>query len=268
MDKYLVIGDPIKHSLSPLIHTRFAKDTKQNIQYTRQKISTVNFKSKVDDLIESGIKGMNITLPLKQQAFTYADILSERAKLAGAVNTFKIENNQVFGDNTDGAGLVKDLTANLKITLTNKKILLLGAGGAARGVLKPLLEKNPAMLVIANRTLSKAKMLADEFAAHGTVGFSGFTELIGTFDLILNATSASINGKIPPIPDNVVDGNTVAYDLMYAKQATVFMLWAQERHAKIVSDGLGMLIEQAAESFFIWRSVRPMTENLLRELRL
>lgn len=267
MDKYLVIGDPIEHSLSPFIHTQFAKDTEQSIQYARQKIQAVDFKSALDDLINTGIKGVNVTLPLKSLAFTYADVLSERAKLAGAVNTLKIENNQVFGDNTDGFGLIRDLTVNLKIQLKDARILLLGAGGAARGIIKPLLDEEPKILIVANRTMSKAQGLVEEFKVYGNISASGFSDLIGTFDLILNATSASIGDQMLPISGEVVGANTVVYDLMYAKQATTFMRWATRHQAKTVCDGLGMLLEQAAESFFIWRSVRPSTESLLRELR-
>ena len=262
-----MIGDPIKHSISPQIHTAFAKSSGQNITYTKLRVRPADFAVKVKDLLGLGVKGMNITLPLKELAFAFANKLSPRAKFAGAVNTFKIEQGMVYGDNTDGIGLIRDITQNLKADITDKKILLLGAGGAAKGIIKPLLEEAPEVLHIANRTISKAIELKNQAKVYNNVSASGFAAVSDKFDFIINATSASVNHAVPPISAKVIDKNTVCYDLMYSKEPTSFLLWAQQHGAKITTDGLGMLVEQAAESFYLWRKIRPATQDLLLKLR-
>lgn len=267
MDKYLVIGDPIEHSISPEIHTRFASDTGQKLSYTRLRVKPADFTFKVDELIKDGIKGMNITLPLKELAFAYADTLSLRAELAGAVNTFKIEAGQVYGDNTDGAGLVRDLKFNLGFNIKDIRILLLGAGGAAKGILKPLLDEKPSQLHIANRTPGKAFELQEKYKSYGNINASGFLDISGKYDLIINATSASVTGDMPDVNPEVLGKNALCYDLMYAKKPTAFINWSHTHGAISAVDGLGMLVEQAAESFYLWRGVRPKTRDLIFELK-
>lgn len=272
-DEYAVMGNPIAHSKSPAIHAAFAKQTRQSIRYRAIQVDPGGFEQAVGNFFASGGKGLNITVPFKQEAWKLADNLSPRASLAGAVNTLKPEaNNKLSGDNTDGIGLVRDLKNNLGVTLEGKKVLLLGAGGAARGVLSPLLDEQPALLVIANRTSSRARELAEHFQKQAKsaavlqgIGFDEFDT--GSFDIVINATSASLNNDLPPIPASSVTGSEIVYDMMYGRQPTSFMRWAQQQGAAKCSDGLGMLVEQAAESFFIWRNVRPETRPVIENIR-
>lgn len=267
-DFYAVVGNPISHSKSPLIHHLFAQQTQQDLVYKAQCIEPEYFAKKVTKFFEYDGSGMNVTVPFKQDAFAIADIHTERAKRAQAVNTLKkLEDGRILADNTDGAGLVRDLCVNHQIEITNKRILLLGAGGAVRGVLQPLLEKKPAELVIANRTVSKAQELAEDFADAGTISACGFTDIAGSFDVIINGTSASLSGELPPVPITVFKENTVTYDMMYGKGLTVFNQWAQEQGVKTTIDGLGMLVEQAAEAFELWRGVRPHTAEVMDHVR-
>ena len=268
IDDYAVMGNPISHSKSPSIHTLFAQQTQQSILYTAIHVDLGGFKQAVGNFAATGGKGLNITVPFKQEAWELVSERSERAERAGAVNTIKIEDGALFGDNTDGVGLVNDLTQNHSIDLKDKNILLMGAGGAARGVLIPLLEQNPGSLFIANRTPDKAKDLADDFSDLGNVkggGYEAISDL--TFDVVINATAASLQGDLPPLPDTLLDDNASCYDMMYSAKPTPFMQWATSHKAEKVLDGLGMLVEQAAESFFIWRGVKPETKAVIVKLR-
>ena len=266
-DQYGVMGNPITHSKSPQIHTLFAQQTRQHLEYTAIHVDLGGFAQAVGNFDASGGKGLNITVPFKQEAYALVDDLSERARRAGAVNTIKFEKEKSVGDNTDGVGLVNDLTRNHQLTLAGKRILLMGAGGAARGVLAPLLECKPAQLVIANRTPDKAVALAAAFADLGNVKGCGYHELnTQQFDLVINATAASLQGELPPLPEKLLAGGAVCYDMMYGKQ-TPFMQWAVAHGAGLVLDGLGMLVEQAAESFYLWRGVRPETAPVITLLR-
>eukprot|EP01037_Dinobryon_pediforme_P023852 gene23852-25432_t len=266
MDAYVVIGNPIAHSKSPEIHANFARQTGQTLTYERLLAPLDGFSATVHDFIAGGGGGANVTLPFKLQAPALADQLSERARLAGAVNTLKFEHGSIFGDNTDGAGLVADIVINAGVALSGKRILLLGAGGAARGALLPLLEQKPALLVLANRTYAKAEELVSQFARYGNLEAAEFADLQGVFDVVINATSASLEAEVPPLPPAVFGATTLAYDMMYGKQATVFMQFAAQ-HGAIVRDGLGMLVEQAAEAFLLWRGVRPQTADVFTALR-
>ena len=264
-DRYAVFGSPIKHSKSPKIHQLFAEQTKQPIEYTAQEVSSETFKSSVTTFFKHGGKGLNCTLPLKELAWAYADYSTERADLSKAVNTLSLlEDGSVLGDNTDGCGLIRDLTINNKIDIQGSRILILGAGGACRGILAPLLELAPDHMVLANRTTQKAKDLAVEFGIFGDVMGCGFADLKRQqFDLIINATSASLNDDTPPLPENILSENGVCYDLAYGNRPTSFVLWGIENHAKKSIDGLGMLVEQAAEAFFNWRKIRPQTQPVI-----
>lgn len=267
------MGNPIAHSKSPIIHAAFAEQTRQSIRYRAIQVDPGGFDQAVGNFFAHDGKGLNVTVPFKQEAWKLADDLSERARLAGAVNTLKPSaDGKILGDNTDGIGLVRDLKNNLGIYLQGKRILLLGAGGAARGVLSPLLEEQPKELVIANRTSSRARELADEFnkVAHknNLIEGLGFDELEGrTFQVVINATSASLGGELPPIPASTIANAEIVYDMMYGKEPTVFLRWAQQQGASHISDGLGMLVEQAAESFYIWRNIRPDTQTVIKIIR-
>lgn len=266
MDTYVVIGNPIAHSKSPEIHQRFARQTDQLLCYQRLLAPLQDFAVSVRDFIERGGKGANVTVPFKLEAYALADTLTERARLAGAVNTLQFGNGMILGDNTDGIGLVADIALNAGATLSGKRILLLGAGGAARGVLLPLLEQKPAELVLANRTAVKAQALAAHFSAYGNLAAVEYGALRGAFDVIINATSASLHAAMPPLPGSVFETATLAYDMMYGQQATLFMEFAMQHGAR-ARDGLGMLVEQAAEAFLLWRGVRPETADVLAGLR-
>ncbi|MGL4206439.1 MAG: shikimate dehydrogenase [Aeromonadaceae bacterium] len=267
MDRYAVFGNPISHSKSPFIHTLFARQTQQEITYERIEAPISGFAEVVQRFFVQGGKGCNITVPFKEEAFQLATQLSERAKLAGAVNTLKLTDDGVLlGDNTDGAGLVQDLNYH-QVNLSGARILLLGAGGAARGALGPLLKELPHSIVIANRTVAKAQLLADIFRSNGPVLACGFEDLVGPFDLIINSTSASLAGELPAISSELISGNSTVYDMMYGATDTAFNHWARAHGAGQVIDGLGMLVAQAAESFAIWRGIRPGTRQVIAEMR-
>lgn len=269
MDRYAVIGNPVEHSKSPWIHARFAEQTGEAFSYDKLLAGVDGFAEAVDAFRVAGGQGLNVTVPFKLEAFEYADELTERARLAGAVNTMSFgENGQVLGDNTDGAGLVADLKGNLGRVLAAVDILILGAGGAVRGVLGPLLAERPRHIVIANRSMEKAILLAEQFHTWGEVSGCGYADL-GTqaFDLIINGTSMGLSGQMPELPGNVLKAGGAVYDMAYGSEPTVFVQWGQARSAAVSADGLGMLVEQAAESFYIWRGLRPATAEVLNALR-
>ncbi|MFZ6640280.1 shikimate dehydrogenase [Undibacterium sp. TC4M20W] len=268
-DHYVVIGNPIAHSKSPAIHARFAELTGQQVDYQRLLAPLDGFASTVHDFIAVGGKGANVTLPFKLEAFALATELSERARIAGAVNTLKFEHGHIYGDNTDGIGLVADIVRNAGVSLRGKRLLLLGAGGAARGALLPLLQEEPAALTIANRTLAKAQDLqqqASSLSDRCELQACRFEDLQQPFDVIINATSASINDDVPPLAAIVFGKDTLAYDMMYAAAPTSFLRLAAS-HGAQCRDGLGMLVEQAAEAFVLWRGVRPPSASVLAEMR-
>jgi shikimate dehydrogenase len=268
MDRYVVFGNPIGHSKSPLIHTLFAAQTAQSLDYSTLLAPLDGFRDCATAFFQEG-RGANVTVPFKEDAYRLADSLTARAQRAGAVNTLsKLADGTLLGDNTDGAGLVRDLTVNAGFSLTGKRILLLGAGGAVRGALEPLLAEKPASVIIANRTVDKAELLAELFCDLGPVSASGFDWLQEPVDVIINATSASLTGEVPPIAPSLIEpGQTLCYDMMYGKERTAFCRWASEHGAAVSMDGLGMLAEQAAEAFYLWRGVRPDTAPVLAELR-
>jgi len=267
-DHYAVFGNPISHSKSPLIHAAFARQTQQDLDYQAILAPLDDFVAAVDAFRAAGGRGANVTVPFKLDAFHLASELTERAKLAQAVNTLTFEPGRVLGDNTDGAGLVRDITQNLDFTLTGKDVLLMGAGGAARGVLLPLLACQPQSLTIANRTPHKAHDLAQQFAAFGPVRGSDYAGLAGDrYDVIINATSSSLNDALPPLPPRLFVPGALAYDMMYGKGLTPFLAFAEANHAQVLADGLGMLVEQAAEAFYVWRGVRPETQSVISMLR-
>jgi shikimate dehydrogenase len=267
-DQYAVIGNPITHSKSPLIHAEFAKNTQQDMQYKAIEIELDGFKSGLEQLKAEGFKGINITVPFKEIAWHTISHKSDYAQRAGAINTIVFNNDgSMFGDNTDGIGLCRDLTDNNAVSLTHKRILLLGAGGAARGVIEPLLSYLPTELVIANRTASKAHDLAELFAGFGNISGVGYEALTGRFDVVINATSASLQGTVPPLPDTLLNAGSCCYDMMYSDTDTAFITWAKQHSAAKTIDGLGMLIEQAAEAFRLWRGVKPATQLLIQQLK-
>lgn len=269
-DQYAVMGNPIAHSKSPQIHAAFARQTQQRMEYSAILVELGGFAPTVGNFQANGGKGLNVTVPFKRDAWRLADELTERARLAGAVNTLVLRaDHSIYGDNTDGVGLVRDLTVNHGGVLTGQRILMLGAGGAARGVMQPLLAQNPACLVVANRSADKAIELAVEFATFGPVEGGGYDMMAGRcFDVIINATAASLAGELPPLPEGVLAPGGVCYDMMYGAEPTPFMRWAEQQGAGKVMDGLGMLVEQAAESFALWRKVRPETAGVIAELRM
>ena len=265
-DRYVVIGNPVAHSKSPHIHAAFARQTGQDLSYERLLAPLDGFAATVRDFIEQGGKGMSVTVPFKLEAHALADMLTERARAAGAVNSLKFVDGRMLGDNTDGAGLVSDIERNAGVSLRGKKILLLGAGGAARGAILPLLEADVASLTIANRTTAKASELANAFSARGNILARDVEALQGGFDIVINATSASMDGELPPVRPDIFAPGALAYDMMYGKEPTVFMRFAAQ-HGVAAQDGLGMLVEQAAEAFLLWRAVRPDTAPVYAALR-
>ncbi len=267
VDSYAVMGNPIAHSQSPVIHTLFAQQTDQHMRYSAILVDNGGFRAAVAAFFENGDLGLSITTPFKEEAWLLSTHRTLRAEKAGAVNTlWQDDQGLLHGDNTDGLGLVGDLKKNHHINISNKRLLVLGAGGAVRGVLEPLLAEQPAELVIANRTLSKAQTLVELFP-QAPISACSFEHLEGRFDLIINGTTASLKGDLPPIPDHVIDQNTCCYDMMYSKDETVFNRWCRQQGAKKTIDGLGMLVEQAAEQFAIWRGVHPDTRQVLELLR-
>ena len=269
---YAVVGNPIAHSKSPEIHAAFARQTGQDIGYSRLLAPLDGFRATVNRFRAEGGKGVNVTVPFKLEAFDIAHRVSQRAKDAQAANFLMFEEDRIFADNTDGPGLVRDLVNNLGYHPKEKRILLLGAGGAAQGVLAALLEQEPGILTIANRTVEKALRLAETFRRHPAAGSSvlcglGFGDLAGHhFDLIINATASSLHGQLPPLPAQAFAPGALAYDMMYGKGRTPFLALAEAYGAK-TTDGLGMLVEQAAESFLLWRGVRPQTAPVIARLR-
>lgn len=270
IDRYAVFGNPIAHSKSPQIHTLFAEQTNQSLIYTAELAEIGQFEQALKNFIANGGKGLNVTVPFKEDAWSCATQRSDRAQRAGAVNTLIVqEDGTLFGDTTDGVGLVRDLMKNHGVVIKDKHILLIGAGGAVRGVLQALLEQQPASLLIANRTKQKAVQLADDFSDLGTITGCGLNEIGNPrFDIIINGTSASLQGDLPAITETIFKSDSCSYDMMYAAQATPFMRWSSKNGAAQVLDGLGMLVEQAAESFFIWRGVKPETPPVIKQLRL
>lgn len=267
-DQYGVVGHPVAHSLSPFIHGMFARQTGHALVYRLHDIPPERFRSYVLEFFARGGRGLNITLPHKVAAAELANDLTPRADRAGAVNTLALQSeNRILGDNTDGAGLVTDLQNNVRLALAKRRILILGAGGATRGVLAPLLFLRPAYIVIANRTRQRAAALASDFSDLGPLRASGFDDLPAEpFDLVINATSASLSGEIPAICADVLGANTVCYDMAYGKSETPFVRWALDHGCARALQGLGMLVEQAAESFELWRGVRPATAPVLSAL--
>jgi shikimate dehydrogenase len=268
-DRYAVIGNPIEHSKSPLIHQAFAAQTGEALTYERLLGRLDAFETDVRTFFAAGGRGLNVTVPFKEQAWALVDERSPRAESAGAVNTLiPLADGRLRGDNTDGAGLVRDLSLNHGGLLAGCRILLLGAGGAAKGVVRPLLECGPEQLVIANRTAAKARRLAAELQTLGPVQGGGFDELEGQqFDLIINGTAAGLQGEVPPLPDGILAGGGWTYDMMYASEPTAFVRWGRRQRAVKALDGLGMLVEQAAEAYFLWRGVRPETAPVIDLLR-
>ena len=263
-DRYAVIGSPVSHSWSPFIHGMFARQTGQSLTYTRIEIKPENLAAELASFFDGGGRGLNVTVPHKQAVCLLTRYRTPRAEIAGAVNTIAAQPDGLLGDNTDGGGLVTDLTINLGMALDNVRILLLGAGGAARGVLGPLLGASPEYLQIANRDGGRATALAKEFNTLGEVhgcGFDGIDQR--HFDLIINATSASLQEKLPPIPPQAIGPTTLCYDMAYGAGDTVFTRWAREAGAGRAETGWGMLVEQAAEAFFLWRGVKPETRPVL-----
>lgn len=270
-DLYAVVGNPIAHSKSPLIHRLFAEQTDQDLVYEALLIDTedTTFQFAISDLIARGYRGINITVPFKLDAFELADELSPRAEVAHAVNTFSFKDGKIFGDNTDGIGLVTDIEENANRPFKDQKVLILGAGGAVQGILQPLLEKQPGLVHIANRTAKRAEVLGKRFETLSPITSSDWEGIPDqAYDIIINGTSASLEGKLPPINSNVVGQDSLVYDMMYGAEPTIFMQWAQQHQPSCqVRDGLGMLVGQAAEAFYIWRGVRPQTQSVIDEVR-
>jgi shikimate dehydrogenase len=267
-DRYAVIGNPIGHTKSPLIHGFFAEQTGQDMEYTAFEAPIGGFASKIDEFRRSGGLGLNITAPFKLDAFDYATELSQRAKLAGAVNAMKFSGDRVVAENFDGVGLTNDIQLNLKFPMKLRRVLLLGAGGAARGAILPFLEQLPGELIIVNRTISKAQGLVERFSPYGTLRAVGYEALagLGPFDLVINATSASLRGELPPVPAESFAPGCLAYELAYGKGLTPFLRVAREAGAGPIADGVGMLVEQAAEAFEWWRGIRPATLPMIEKI--
>ncbi len=265
---FAVIGNPVRHSQSPLIHRWFAQQTGIDLSYELLEAPLDDFSGTIAQFRAAGGVGCNVTVPFKEQAWELADERSIFAQRAGAVNTLVFRaDGTVYGDNTDGRGLVRDLSVNAQLALKDQRILLLGAGGAVRGVLEPVLAEQPSGLFIANRTAEKAAALAKDFADSGTIAGGGFEQIKGEFDLIINGTAASLRGQVPPLPGGCLAEQGVCYDMMYAAQPTAFMVWGEQHQAAQVMDGLGMLIEQAADAFHVWHGIRPETAEVLACLR-
>ncbi|MDH3714947.1 MAG: shikimate dehydrogenase [Gammaproteobacteria bacterium] len=263
-----VVGNPIAHSKSPQIHKAFGEQLGIDVDYRKTLAEIGAFASCVAELRANGARGCNVTIPFKQDAFEYCDRLSERAAQAGAVNTLIFDTEVCRGDNTDGFGLVHDLVNNLHVAIGGRRILVLGAGGATRGVLAPLLAQGPQSLHVANRTAGKARTLIELFADAGNLSSSGLADIPERdFDLIINATAASLGQSLPPLPDTLLRNGGAVYDLVYAEAGTPFLHWGEQAGASLAADGLGMLVEQAAESFFLWTGRRPRTAEVLEAMR-
>ena len=268
-DRYAVIGNPIGHTKSPLIHAAFARATRQDLDYSAIGAPLDGFRQAVNAFRAAGGRGLNVTAPFKLQAFEIATQPGDGARLAGAVNAIKFESDEILAENFDGVGLVNDIQRNLGFAIRGKRVLLLGAGGAARGALLPFLDEQPAELVIANRTVGKARDLAAPFAARGRVIGCGFSDLAGQrFDIVVNATSASQQAELPPVAAGVFGADCLAYEMVYGKGLTPFLQLAQQAGVGRLADGVGMLVEQAAEAFVWWRGVRPDTRPLIEQLTM
>jgi len=267
-DLYAVFGNPTNHSKSPAIHRQFADQTSQDMNYSKQLVDEGQFEAAAKAFFEQGGKGLNITVPFKLDAYRFANKLSPRAERAGAVNTLAIlSDGQILGDNTDGIGMVHDMH-NLGWQIEGKRVLILGAGGAVRGVLQPLLAENPAEVVIVNRTFTKADELAKSFHDLGNIKALTYEKLAEeSFDIVVNGTSASLQGELPPLPNGLLAPDASCYDMMYGAEPTVFLLWAKQHGAVQVADGLGMLVGQAAEAFYLWRQIRPEVVPVITAMR-
>jgi shikimate dehydrogenase len=266
-DRYALVGHPVEHSRSPLIHTVFARQTGQRLTYELIDAEPAAFETAVRGFGAAGGKGLNVTVPHKESAFALCGAKSEAATVAGAVNTISIADGVLHGDNTDGIGFIRDVTVNLRQPLAGARIVVLGAGGAARGILGPLLNEKPAQIVLANRTKDRADEVVAKFASAGVVAHT-FAELADqtAFDVLINATSAGLKGETPPFPASLVGPDSFCYDLVYSSSDTPFVAWAKAHGAARAAQGWGMLVEQAAESFAIWRGVRPDTKPLLKQI--
>jgi shikimate dehydrogenase len=265
--QYIVVGNPINHSKSPAIHSLFAHQTRQQLIYRAQLFPLDSFSDGVDRFIKIGGLGMNITVPFKQQAFAKADVLSSSAALAGAVNTLSFKTDGIYGENTDGVGLVKDLTVNNRVPIKDQDILIIGAGGAVRGVLEPIIAQQPKSITIANRTIAKAHDLADVFEHLFQIKVCEFSQLRDNYNIVINGTSSSLNGELPAIPILGFNDQTIFYDMMYSKEITLFNQWGIELGIGRTFDGLGMLVEQAAVAFRIWRGGSPDTKYIISQIR-
>ena len=265
-DQYAVFGNPIKHSKSPLIHALFAEETKQNLEYRATFVEEDSFVTTATKFFSEGGKGLNITVPFKLDAFDFANDLGEIAQKAGAVNTLWQKEGVIYGSNTDGTGLVRDIKDNLGWVIAEKDILILGAGGAVRGVIASLLAEKPRSITIVNRTVEKAEKLAEQYEQK----VSGMAyDALGntTYDIIINGTSASLSGEQLALNDKLLSSQTCCYDMMYEKELTLFLQWAKKKGVSHLAEGLGMLVEQAAESFFLWRNIRPSTAPVIKTLK-
>jgi shikimate dehydrogenase len=267
MKYFAVIGNPIDHSLSPRIHKLFAEQVGIKLDYRKQKVQSGVLSDEITRFFTNGGSGLNVTVPHKQAAYALCDDLSPRAKLAGSVNTLYMNEGQLIGENTDGVGLVKDITDNLEISCQQAKMLIIGAGGASRGIIEPLLAESPHSIDIVNRTFSKAVKLAKIFKKLGNIRALSFDELLSDYDIIINASSSSLQQDIPAVPEKCLASGQLAYDLMYADSATAFMSFAAQAGCKQQTDGLGMLVEQAAEAFAIWNGYQPETKTVIACLR-
>jgi shikimate dehydrogenase len=267
-DQYGLVGHPVSHSWSPFIHGMFAKETGQNLVYRLFDVEPGNFRREILRLFTSGVRGLNVTLPHKQSAADLVNELTPRAERAQAVNTIGMDDGAgLIGDNTDGVGLTRDLEHNLGLNLADKRVLILGAGGAVRGVLGALMERELREVIIANRTPARSALLAKEFADLGNIVGCGFAEVRGpAYDIIINATSAGLQGEMPAMPADLVNEDSICYDMAYGRADTPFTSWAKSLHARHVAKGWGMLVEQAAESFLVWRGQRPKTQPVLEAL--
>lgn len=268
MDRYAVVGHPVAHSKSPFIHARFAAQTRENVEYGAIDVAPEDFEQTVRSFFADGGRGLNITVPHKQRAWEMSEWRSDGAERSGAVNTlFVDEKGRLCGHNTDGVGLVRDIIDNHEGGIAGRRLLLLGAGGAVRGVLPALLAQKPASICIANRTVARARELAAHFSDQQSIDSCGYDELEGLFDLVINGTSAGLDNELPPLPDTVLADGAWCYDMVYGKGETAFQAWAREHGAERAIDGCGMLVEQAAQSFYIWRGVMPATAAVITTLR-
>jgi shikimate dehydrogenase len=267
-DRYALFGNPLGHSRSPLIHSAFARETAQDMSYRTIESPLDGFASALAEFRAAGGRGANVTMPFKLEAFALADDRSERAERAGAVNALRFESGRILADNFDGVGLVNDIRSNQGVEIAGRRVLLMGAGGAVRGALLPILAERPAALFVANRTVAKATNLGVQFAGLGPLECGGYDDVVGTFDVVINATSASMRGELPAVPRSAFAPGCLAYDLVYGKGLSPFLRLARGAGAGRLADGVGMLVEQAAEAFAWWRGVRPTTRHVIRDLAL